>query len=122
MQHQIEEIFKRYDGNSDGEMSIEEMRNLLVSVSRPAPQPRHGERAHALLPLCQVGGLFGFGSSLQDVSSLHALLDVDNSKSVSWQARLERRRAPDGARSDEPLALWQEWSHACAVWLLEMGH
>jgi hypothetical protein len=47
----------------------------------------------------QVGGLFGFGSSEQDVSSLHALLDVDNSQSVSWQ----------------------EWSHACAVWLLEMG-
>ena len=80
-------------------MSIEEMRNLLESVSSTRGPSCLCARAHPGCCFRQVGGLFGFSSSLQDVSSLHALLDVDNSKSVSWQ----------------------EWSHACAVWLLEMG-
>ena len=48
--------------------------------------------------LVELGGLFSFGSTAQDTNTLMALLDVDGSNTVSWQ----------------------EWSHACAVWLLEI--
>ena len=44
-----------------------------------------------------LGGLFGFTSDV-DASSLMALLDADNNSEISWQ----------------------EWSHACAVWLADM--
>ena len=45
-----------------------------------------------------LGGLFGFSEQV-DASTLMALLDADGNNEISWQ----------------------EWSHACAVWLADMG-
>jgi len=49
--------------------------------------------------LCNdLGEVFGFEGEV-DLATLLALLDADASNSVSWQ----------------------EWSHACAVWISELG-
>ena len=45
-----------------------------------------------------LGGLFGFSEEV-DASTLMALLDADGNQEISWQ----------------------EWSHACAVWLADMS-
>ena len=45
-----------------------------------------------------LGGLFGFSEEV-DAATLMALLDADGNEEISWQ----------------------EWSHACAVWLADMG-
>jgi len=48
--------------------------------------------------MSDLGGLFGFSEDV-DASTLMALLDADGNAEISWQ----------------------EWSHACAVWLADMG-
>ena len=48
--------------------------------------------------MSELGGLFGFSPEV-DASTLMALLDADGNQEISWQ----------------------EWSHACAVWLADMG-
>jgi len=45
-----------------------------------------------------LGGLFGFSQEV-NAETLMALLDSDGNKEISWQ----------------------EWSHACAVWLSDMN-
>ena len=45
-----------------------------------------------------LGGLFGFQSEV-DASTLMSLLDADGNSEISWQ----------------------EWSHACSVWLAEVS-
>jgi len=47
--------------------------------------------------MSDLGGLFGFSEEV-DAGTLLALLDADGSNEISWQ----------------------EWSHACAVWLADM--
>jgi len=57
--------------------------------------------AELKLLMQDLGGLFGFANHEIDASTLMALLDSDGNSEVSWQ----------------------EWSHACAVWLQDMqGH
>ena len=48
--------------------------------------------------MSDLGGLFGFSEDV-DASTLMALLDADGNEEISWQ----------------------EWSHACAVWLADMS-
>ena len=48
--------------------------------------------------MSDLGGLFGFSEAV-DPSTLMALLDADGNNEISWQ----------------------EWSHACAVWLADMA-
>ena len=48
--------------------------------------------------MSDLGGLFGFSHEV-DASTLMALLDADGNQSIDWQ----------------------EWSHACAVWLSDMS-
>ena len=48
--------------------------------------------------MSDLGGLFGFSEEV-DASTLMALLDADGNQEISWQ----------------------EWSHACAVWLADMS-
>jgi len=47
--------------------------------------------------MSDLGGLFGFSEEV-DAGTLLALLDADGNNEISWQ----------------------EWSHACAVWLADM--
>ena len=49
--------------------------------------------------MSDLGGLFGFSEDV-DASTLMALLDADGNNEISWQ----------------------EWSHACAVWLADMSN
>uniref|UniRef100_A0A7S2G8B0 EF-hand domain-containing protein n=2 Tax=Haptolina brevifila TaxID=156173 RepID=A0A7S2G8B0_9EUKA len=76
LQGQIEDVFKRYDVDMDGSITIEELKVMMDDL----------------------GGLFGFSGDV-DASTLMALLDSDGDKTISWQ----------------------EWSHACAVWLSDMA-
>ena len=48
--------------------------------------------------MSELGGLFGFSGEV-DASTLMSLLDADGNSEISWQ----------------------EWSHACAVWLAEVS-
>ena len=76
LQQQIEDVFKRYDTDSDFSISLEELKTMMADL----------------------GGLFGFSGDV-DASTLMALLDADGNSEISWQ----------------------EWSHACAVWLADMS-
>ena len=58
------------------------------------------QHALSLSILCvSIAGLFGFSEEV-DASTLMALLDADGNQEISWQ----------------------EWSHACAVWLADMSN
>ena len=48
--------------------------------------------------MADLGGLFGFSEEV-DAATLMALLDADGNQEISWQ----------------------EWSHACAVWLSDVS-
>lgn len=76
LQEQVEMIFKRYDIDMDGGLTIDELRIMMADL----------------------GGVFGFTEEA-DTSTLMALLDVDGNERIDWQ----------------------EWSHACAVWLTDMN-
>jgi len=75
-QEEIENVFKRYDVDMDGSLTLVELRTMMSDL----------------------GGLFGFEGDV-DSSTLMALLDADGNQEISWQ----------------------EWSHACAVWLADMA-
>ena len=64
VQHQIEDVFKRYDLDCDHSISLEELRILVGDL----------------------GGLFGFSEEV-DASTLMALLDSDGNQEISWQVR-----------------------------------
>lgn len=76
MQMNVENVFKRYDADADGSLTIDELQGMMQDL----------------------GGLFGFSADV-DSSTLMALLDADGNQVIDWQ----------------------EWSHACAVWLSDMG-
>lgn len=76
LQQQIEDVFKRYDIDTDGSITIDELKTMMDDL----------------------GGLFGFSGDV-DAATLMALLDADGDKNIDWQ----------------------EWSHACAVWLSDMS-
>jgi len=73
---QIEDVFKRYDGDCDLSLTVDELRTLMLDL----------------------GGLFGFSEEVSP-ETLMALLDADANNEISWQ----------------------EWSHACAVWLADVS-
>jgi Ca2+-binding EF-hand superfamily protein len=74
MQVDVENVFKRYDFDQDGALTLDELQTMMQDL----------------------GGLFGFEGEV-DSSTLLALLDANGDGGISWQ----------------------EWSHACAVWLAE---
>ena len=74
MQVDVENVFKRYDVDQDGALTLDELQTMMQDL----------------------GGLFGFEGEV-DSSTLMALLDANGDGGISWQ----------------------EWSHACAVWLAE---
>ena len=75
-QLQIEKVFRQFDADADGAISLGELDRMISSL----------------------GGLFGFGKDA-DASILLSLLDADGDQLISWQ----------------------EWSHACAIWLEDMS-
>jgi len=62
-QIQIEDLFKKYDTDMSGSISVDELRTMILSV----------------------GEFMGFDGEESDVKSLMAILDSDNNKVVSWQ-------------------------------------
>ena len=62
LQQQIENVFKRYDIDMDGTITIEELKTMMEDL----------------------GGLFGFSGDV-DASTIMALLDADGDKTISWQ-------------------------------------
>ena len=67
---------------------------------RPSPLSVGSPSTLFSLDFCvSIAGLFGFSEEV-DASTLMALLDADGNQEISWQ----------------------EWSHACAVWLADMSN
>ena len=62
MQGQIEDVFKRYDADADGSLTIDELQGMMQDL----------------------GGLFGFSAEV-DSSTLMALLDADGNQVIDWQ-------------------------------------
>ena len=77
-QQDIENVFKRYDLDSDMSITLDELKVLIADM----------------------GDMFQLGVQSVDegAATMMGILDTDGSAEVSWQ----------------------EWSHACAVWLLEV--
>ena len=115
MQMQVENVFKRYDEDMDGSLTIDELKTMMGDL----------------------GGLFGFSAEV-DASTLLSLLDADGNSVIDWQVHsasppqraratpLDQHRRPACAPlpfSDELRRVCpaQEWSHACAVWLTDMS-
>lgn len=62
MKDQVEAVFKRYDIDMDGGLTVDEVNTMLADL----------------------GGLFGFSSDVNG-ETLMALLDVDGDRHISWQ-------------------------------------
>ena len=112
-QERVELVFKRFDTDCDMNISVrnsppQRSAPKLIVASPLPPPPPHAPSRHPSLPsraqhaelqtmLEDLGGLFDFRP--EDSATVMALLDADASQTISWQ----------------------EWSHACAVWLHDMG-
>lgn len=70
LQEQVEAVFKRYDVDMDGGLTVDEINSMLQDL----------------------GGLFGFSSEVNG-ETLMALLDVDGDRHVSWQVHAEHPAA-----------------------------
>ena len=110
-QERVELVFKRFDTDCDMNISVRNSaafsshahRRLTTAAaanhapSRHPSLPSRAQHAELQTMLEDLGGLFDFRP--EDSATVMALLDADASQTISWQ----------------------EWSHACAVWLHDMG-
>ena len=107
-QERVELVFKRFDTDCDMNISVRNSPpqrlapKLIVATPLHAPSrhpsiPSRAQHAELQTMLEDLGGLFDFRP--EDSATVMALLDADASQTISWQ----------------------EWSHACAVWLHDMG-
>ena len=107
-QERVELVFKRFDTDCDMNISVRNSPpqrlapKLIVAAANHAPSrrpslPSRAQHAELQTMLEDLGGLFDFRP--EDSATVMALLDADASQTISWQ----------------------EWSHACAVWLHDMG-
>jgi hypothetical protein len=88
MQMQVENVFKRYDEDMDGSLTIDELKTMMDDL----------------------GGLFGFSAEV-DSSTLMSLLDADGNQVIDWQVCAAHSRARTHARAPSSPA----WNAGAAV-------